>query len=270
MRSTLLPLVALPFAAQAIESALNLATADDNRMVQLPGILKFPVTGNVDTSLAKRQDGSPLGNQLNGNFYTIPLLVGTPGDRVDVVFDTGSWELWVNPVCSKARQPEFCAKFGRLQKSSSIVNLGQSGTLTYGTGYATVDYVEDSIVIGSAKIEKQVFGVAKDSAFWETGIMGAGPSPNGFNDPQAQGHFVVDSLAKQGITKSRAFGLDLQGMDSQRGSVVFGGVDTKKFRGTLEKLPIVPAASAPDGFTRFVSPNLFSNESVLVLTRHCL
>lgn len=258
MRSTLVSVAAaLPAVAQAANSALNLAIVDDNRMVQVDGILKFPVSGvhgavpdYVNNGASKRQDGSPLGNQLQGNFYTIPLSIGTPGNRVDVVFDTGSWELWVNPVCSKARNPAFCNKFGRLTQSSSLQNLKQQTNLTYGTGYAYIDYVQDTIAVGSARLSKQVFGVARDSAFWETGIMGTGPSPRGFNDPKA-GYFFIDTLAKEGITKSRAFGLDLAGIDSQRGSVVFGGVDKKKFRGTLERLPIVPAAKAPDGAARY-------------------
>ncbi|CEJ89659.1 hypothetical protein VHEMI05487 [[Torrubiella] hemipterigena] len=258
MRSTLVSVAAaLPAVTQAALSAQNLAIVDDNRMVQVDGILKFPVTGNhgdipeyVLNGPSKRQDGSALGNQLRGNFYTIPLSIGTPGNRVDVVFDTGSWELWVNPICSKSRNPAFCAKFGRLTDSTSIQNLKAQTNLTYGTGYAFIDYFQDTIAVGSARLSKQIFGVAKDSAFWETGIMGTGPSPRGFNDPKA-GYLFVDTLAKEGITKSRAFGLDLAGIDSQRGSVVFGGVDKKKFRGTLERLPIVTAANTPDGAARY-------------------
>ena len=37
----------------------------------------------------------------------------------------------------------------------------------------------------------------------------------------------------------------------QIGSVIFGGVDTKKYKGNLVKRPIIPAAQSPDGYTRF-------------------
>lgn len=253
MRSILASVAAALPAVHAANAALNLASVDDNRMVQLDGILKFPVTGNLGSApdvITKRQNGSPLGNQLRGNFYTIPLSIGTPGNRVDVVFDTGSWELWVDPNCAKARTPAFCAQFGRLTKSSSLQYLNSQTNLTYGTGWADIEYAQDTVAVGSARIQKQIFGVARDSAFWETGILGAGPSPRGFNDPDRP-YLFIDTLAKEGITKSRAFGLDLAGIDSDRGSVVFGGVDTKKFRGTLERLPIVPGANAPDGASRY-------------------
>lgn len=38
---------------------------------------------------------------------------------------------------------------------------------------------------------------------------------------------------------------------SEPGSVVFGGIDTKRYKGSFIKLPIIPAAESPDGNTRF-------------------
>lgn len=35
------------------------------------------------------------------------------------------------------------------------------------------------------------------------------------------------------------------------GSVIFGGLDVKKYSGNLVKRPIIPAASSPDGMTRY-------------------
>lgn len=34
------------------------------------------------------------------------------------------------------------------------------------------------------------------------------------------------------------------------GAVIFGGIDTKKYSGSLEKLSIIPASDSPDGNTR--------------------
>lgn len=39
---------------------------------------------------------------------------------------------------------------------------------------------------------------------------------------------IIDQMASQGLIKSRAFSLYLDGPDSSSGSIVFGGVDTKK------------------------------------------
>lgn len=39
--------------------------------------------------------------------------------------------------------------------------------------------------------------------------------------------------------------------EPHRRSVVFGGIDTKKYKGKLVKRPIIPAAQSPDGQTRY-------------------
>lgn len=92
-----------------------------------------------------------------------------------------------------------------------------------------------------------MFGVATDSEFASVGILGAGPSLKGWNSPYP---FVIDSMAQQGLIKSRAFSLDIRTIGSDRGSVVFGGIDTKKFSGKLEKRPIIDPSNSPDGQTR--------------------
>lgn len=251
MRLTSLAFLALQFTAQVINALQNLAVIDDNSMAQLDGVLKFPVNGNSDPSLVKRQIGSALTNQLTGGFYTIPVTIGTPGTKVDVIFDTGSEALWVNPVCSESRDPDFCATFDRFTNSSTIEYLKTKYKLRYGTGFAKVQYAKDNVTIGPVMLKNQTFGIAKDSKFLETGVMGTGPRTKKVSKSQPA-YSIVDSLVEQGVTKSRAFGLDLQGVSSRRSSVVFGGVDTKRFTGTLERLPIIPARDAPDGISRYV------------------
>jgi hypothetical protein len=66
----------------------------------------------------------------------------------------------------------------------------------------------------AAKIKQQIFGVATDSAHAVVGLMGAGPDLGGWKSPYP---LVIDSLAQQGITNSRAFSMDLRGFDSARG-----------------------------------------------------
>lgn len=59
-----------------------------------------------------------------------------------------------------------------------------------------------------------MFGVAFESAHAVVGIMGAGPALEGWENDY---DLPIDSLAKQGLTNSRAFSLDLRGFDSARG-----------------------------------------------------
>lgn len=58
-------------------------------------------------------------------------------------------------------------------------------------------------------------------------------------------------MASQGLIASRAFSLDLRSVDSPNGSLIFGGIDTGKFTGSLAKLPIVDPADTPLGANRY-------------------
>jgi hypothetical protein len=244
MRSNLLfaaPILALT--AQAVSVSRNSVHIPAEAKRDVPGIIRYPVTAQRrGPDISKRQAGSGISNVEHGFFYTIDLVIGTPGEKVSVVFDTGSTELWVNPICAKSSQPELCAKYARYGHSSSAQALGTTANMTYGTGWAYCDGYSDFVSVGGAKVSQQIFGVAQDSSFWPMGILGAGPPANGEHSYDT----VIDSLKNQGFIKSRSFGLDLQGIDSSRGSVVYGGVDLKKFRGTLERIPIIPGPSAPD------------------------
>ncbi|KAK0619592.1 aspartic peptidase domain-containing protein [Immersiella caudata] len=238
---------ALPAAAAALD------LFSDTRIVQEPGLIRFPVTategGTIVGPLAKRQIEVGSLAALSGTLYTVNINIGTPGQTVPVQFDTGSSELWVNPVCSKSTTPSFCDAQGRFTLSSSIVNYGVGGSVTYGTGYAEFDYVSDFVRLGSATITQQIFGVATDSAHAVVGIMGAGPALTGWSS--AGYPLVIDSLYDQSLINSRAFSMDLRGFDSPDGAVIFGGIDTKKYQGSLVKLPVVPDDQSPDGLTRW-------------------
>ena len=215
---------------------------DDNRMVQEDGLIRYPVVPIQGAPLfgkhSKRQIDTDSSIQQSGTLYTINLSLGTPGQTVPVQFDTGSSELWVNPVCSKSTTPDFCNAQPRFTDSATFVDLGVQGSVTYGTGYADFEYGTDYVGIGckfllslrvlalranlsnanvfcaAAKITQQIFGVAYDSAHAVVGLMGAGPDLGGWDNAYP---LVIDSLANQGFTNSRAFSMDLRGFDSARG-----------------------------------------------------
>ncbi|UNI19363.1 hypothetical protein JDV02_005549 [Purpureocillium takamizusanense] len=233
------------------QTGSNAAAVDEH-----PGILSFPVTATTKYSVTnggssateKRQTAVDIISQNQGTFYTIDLVLGTPGQKVTVVFDTGSAELWVNPNCAKSYDPTLCSKFGRFTGSQTLVDAHANGEIRYGTGVVELAYVYDYVQLGPAKLSQQIFGVALDSNFTVTGIMGAGPMGATWNSSYP---LVVDSLAQQGFISSRAFSLDLRKIGDARGSVTFGGVDTKKFSGTLEKRPIIPGKETPDRTIRY-------------------
>ena len=151
MRSALLSLAAvLPAAVFAHDH--DHVIPDEDGIVEGEGFVRYPVTALQGAPLfgkhTKRQEevGSLAGQ--SGTLYTINLILGTPGQSVPVQFDTGSSELWVNPVCSKSTTPAYCSAQPRFTTSTTLVDLGVQGHVTYGTGYADFEYVTDYIGIG--------------------------------------------------------------------------------------------------------------------------
>lgn len=181
------------------------------------------------------------------------VSIGTPPQPVFVQLDTGSFELWVNPDCTTITGSDraFCERAGRFdsQRSSTLDSLGTTKELRYGIGSANISYVTDTISLaGSSTALKTVqFGIASASADTFSGILGIGYG-SGYTTRYPN---FIDQLYAQNGTRVKAYTLALGSKDAQEGIIVFGGVDTSKFAGSLVRLPVIPAAKSPDSVPRF-------------------
>ncbi|KAI1409506.1 acid protease [Hypoxylon sp. FL1857] len=195
----------------------------------------------------------PLANRSDVAYYA-QLDIGTPAQQVYVQLDTGSFELWVNPDCSDLQGSadiRFCKAVGHYEpsSSSSATQVAGTKTLRYGIGSAQVQYVTDDIGLSgtNSTLKGVQFGVAIDTVDEFAGILGIG---HGLNVTIRYKNFI-DELADQGVTGTKAFSLALGSKDEQEGVVIFGGLDTGKFTGTLQTLPIIPAEESPDKVPRY-------------------
>ncbi|KAI7777356.1 acid protease [Diaporthe eres] len=234
-----------------------LAAYSGTAAVRAPSFLKSTVTAHQDDAtnpgmlrLFGRQSTEEISNQQYGTGYTIDIEVGTPPQTVTVLVDTGSANLWVNPTCETSGQQKYCESFPQfnIDESSSIADTSFGQLLSYGKGNASVEYVTDNIGIGSANITDQIFGLNNLSYSVPIGILGLSPPPSILDIRYS---LVLDSMISQGFISSRAFSLDLRSVDSPNGSLIFGGVDTGKYTGSLAKLPIVDPADTPSGAVRY-------------------
>jgi hypothetical protein len=86
-------------------------------------------------------------------------------------------------------------------------------------------------------MEKVVFGVGQGSQELAFGIAGVGHG-KGVN---LKYNNLIDELFDQNITQSKAFSVALGSQRTNNsGTVIFGGVDTKKFTGQLTQLQNLP------------------------------
>ena len=140
---------------------------------------------------------------------------------------------------------------------------------------AAGDYATDAFNFSGQAIKSLQFGIGYTStsnggvlglgyAAGEAGVKRAGLQPYA-NLPQ--------KLVDEGIINTNAYSLWLNNLDASTGSILFGGVDRGKFRGTLQTLPIVQQQNA---YTDFIivltgmgangtNGSIFQNANVPVL-----
>lgn len=98
-------------------------------------------------------------------------------------------------------------------------------------------YFTDDFTIGGTTVKDLQMGLADRTAIG-TGILGIGFN---LNEAAEQVYSnLVTSLVNQSLIPTTAYSLYLNDYYSSTGSILFGGVDTEKFIGTLEIVPILP------------------------------
>jgi hypothetical protein len=234
----------LALALPAVAATYQIPTRDVTRTSN-PGFVSFPIRRESKT-LAARDATASLINEQDTS-YLIQLTFGSNAQPVKIAIDTGSDELFVDPNCNDSEftqsQRQDCNRDGKYDPStSSTSNITQeTSQIVYGSGAVDIQYVVDSIGIpGAGKNMTNVqFGVATASQNLNEGILGLGFG-RGVNLNYSN---FVDQLAAQGVTNTKAFSVALGTSDTAGGNIIFGGVDTKKFSGSLATSTIqTPAA----------------------------
>ncbi|OTA96568.1 hypothetical protein M434DRAFT_8765 [Hypoxylon sp. CO27-5] len=195
-------------------------------------------------SLARRYFGAEVMG-VYGAAYFAELALGTSSNpqTVNVLLDTGSFELWVNPNCTSSNVQDYCQQLGHYDPklSPTAKSLNRNFGIQYGQGNASGSYYTDDVYLSGAKLKEQQFGVSNESNSVWFGIMGLGRGQGG---GVVDYSLIIDSLAAQGYTNSKLFSLDLGGQPGPTaavtGEMAFGGVDINKYSGNLAKVPTDP------------------------------
>ncbi|KAL8802908.1 MAG: hypothetical protein Q9182_003524 [Xanthomendoza sp. 2 TL-2023] len=184
-------------------------------------------------------------------YYSANISLGTPPQQLSVDVDTGSSELWVNAP----KPPMMCA----LLRCSNLdtYDANASSTYTYlrsdsGISYLDGksfqgDFISDTILVaGEHELTGMQFGIGYQSTL-RNNMLGVGYGAH--KAEYKEGYPKLPQLlVEQGIIQSQAYSLWLDDLESTTGNILFGGVDTEKYHGTLQTLPIV---EVPDKSPRF-------------------
>ncbi|SMN21711.1 similar to Saccharomyces cerevisiae YDR144C MKC7 GPI-anchored aspartyl protease, member of the yapsin family of proteases involved in cell wall growth and maintenance [Maudiozyma saulgeensis] len=258
-------------------STVSAVVVPSKRDLNRGKVLKLPFkkthndSSSVVTSdgrvLVKRESSKEFAITNQKTFYSVDLSIGTPSQDVTVLLDTGSSDLWVtgynNPYClstSKITSPVNesvsksssgsidCAKYGTFNKgeSSTYHDNTTSFSITYGDqSFASGTWGQDVLSLDGVDISGVSFAVA-DNTDSNVGVLGIGfealETTTGISgtvsDPHTYPNLPV-VLKSSGAIDSIAYSLYLDDASAMEGSILFGGIDSSKYTGTLYTVPIV-------------------------------
>ncbi|XP_006214948.1 pepsin A-like [Vicugna pacos] len=194
----------------------------------------FPVTSEAANFL----DEQPLENYLDTEYFGT-ISIGTPAQNFTVIFDTGSSNLWVPSIyCSSSA----CTNHNRFNPEESSTYQGTDETLsiTYGTGSMTGILGYDTVQVAGISDVNQIFGLSETEPgsflYYAPfdGILGlAYPSISSSGATP-----VFDNIWDEGLISEDLFSVYLSSNDESGSVVIFGGIDSSYYTGSLNWVPV--------------------------------
>jgi len=170
--------------------------------------------------------------------YFGDIEIGTPGQRMSVVFDTGSANLWVPTRPKPPRLGQGTHHYYRPPKSSTYRSSSRTFSIEYGSGAVRGQFCSDTVAIGALALEDFAFAEVGDTSGLDhygqadfDGILGLG-----FGSISEGGvPTVMAQLVASGQLDEPIFGFHLH-TDGSGGELVLGGVDPEHYVGAFQFL----------------------------------
>uniref|UniRef100_A0A7N6AUY7 Peptidase A1 domain-containing protein n=1 Tax=Anabas testudineus TaxID=64144 RepID=A0A7N6AUY7_ANATE len=229
-------------------------------VVLAEGIVKIPLRKHKSMRQALREKGIELpyqdpalkyqpyvlagsANMYINNYadttYYGAISIGTPPQSFEVLFDTGSSNLWVDSVYCTT---QACSEIFRFnpQQSSTFSSTSQSFYLPYGAGSLYGVFGYDTVNVGGIVITNQEIGLSTNEPGQNfvvaqfDGILGlAYPSlAAGGETP------VMDNMISLNLLNADIFAFYLSSGEQQGSELSFGGVDTNMYQGQIYWTPV--------------------------------
>mmetsp|Transcript_19372 Transcript_19372/g.26622 ORF Transcript_19372/g.26622 Transcript_19372/m.26622 type:complete len:381 (+) Transcript_19372:26-1168(+) len=198
------------------------------------GILARAKNG-IKPSYKVSEDGSIVVNDYENSQYYGEISLGSPLQKFNVIFDTGSSDLWVASIkCDSS-----CGRHSKYDstKSSSYIQNGTSFDIMYGSGPVSGFQSIDDLDFGGLVVKTQEFAEVVDASGLGgayqlgkfDGILGmAFPLLSVNSVPTA-----FQNLVDQKLVDEAMFAFYLGSSASDAGELVLGGTDSAHFTGEI-------------------------------------
>lgn len=230
-------LAAMAVATQAIMKLPLYKMKTQRKALREQG-LEIPHTPFTKYSPQVGADPVIIHNFMDAQFYG-PVSAGTPEQTFNVIYDTGSSNLWLpSKQCTDCGlKPKYDST-----KSSTYHKNGTAWKIMYGSGPVSGFLSEDAVKVGDVTVPSQVFAEVTDvsglgaaySVGKFAGILGlAFQSISVDNIPP-----VFVNMVNQGLVDEPVFAFYLSEESGKDGELDFGGIDTNHYTGEITYVPV--------------------------------
>jgi hypothetical protein len=204
------------------------------------GILNSPRKG---VTYNMKDDGSIIINDYENSQYYGEINLGTPEQSFEVIFDTGSADLWV----AGSGCDDSCGRHAKYDssKSSTYVANGTSFDIMYGSGPVSGYQSFDTLNMGGLVVENQEFAEVTNAEG-----LGAAYKMGKFDGILGMAFGVLsvnhvttpfDNLVAQGSVDKAEFSFFLGNSNDEDGELLLGGTDPNYYTGDITYVPLSAA-----------------------------
>lgn len=205
------------------------------------------INANVHALKEGKDESEIIKDYANAQYYGI-VKIGSPPQEFQVIYDTGSSNLWVPEVgCVHCGYKWIHGGKNKYDSktSDSFVEDGSEFSIQYGSGAVSGVFAKDTVVLADdISVDNQKFATIHDAAgmglgytfAYFDGILGLGFDSISVGGAETVFHNAID----QGKVEKPMFAFYLG--DNADGELTFGGYDDDKFEG--DELTWVPLSDA--------------------------
>jgi hypothetical protein len=192
---------------------------------------------------ASKGTGSIVINDYENAQYYGSISLGNPEQKFDVIFDTGSSDLWV----ASSQCDDSCGRHNRYDatKSSTYQKNGTIFHIEYGSGPVSGFQSIDNLNMGGLIAKEQDFAEVTDASGLGAAFkMGKFDGILGLAFPVLSVNKVptaFQNLVEQGLIEQGQFAFYLGNSRSDRGELTLGGTNPKYYSGEFSWVNLLAA-----------------------------